>query len=216
MSPSPQSTRHRIFAAVALAVSLSCAVAPSWAAAGKESKSSLSGGVSQAVIDCHSGLKEMARGAKLMERAALDLAGEVEITEYVVATQPDVIGPIIVPSVAFPEKQEGFAQLDQPKKKWLDYVIHEMTPLIKILASDVDALQLPPDASDDMKACVTEIKAQLADTQKHFDNVGPLTEKPPFDNLKIGKEAVGIYDNMQKISAQIKKINHFLQSSSKK
>lgn len=200
---------------VAAAIAVQAVLVPT-AQAKDSSKSALSGGVSQAVMDAHSGLKEMARGAKLMERAAMDMVGEVEITEYVVATQPDAIGPLIVPSVSFPEKNIGFAQMDQPKKKWLDYVIHMMTPLVKMMQTDADALQLPPDASDDMKKCLAAIKEQLADTQKHFDNFAPLCEKPPFDNIKIGKEALGIYDDMQRVEGQIKKINHMLQSSSKK
>jgi hypothetical protein len=159
-------------------------------------------------VKAHAGLKEMWHGTKLLQRALLDLAEEVERTQWEIGTTPDAFGSIIVPAVAFPN--QGLGELMPPRKKWVNYLTKQIGQLMDIVQADLDATVLPDNASKEVTDAMAEMKSLMADAQKHYKELQEVTKGPKLENLAIGKQVLAMSDDVTKIETAQHKLGHVL------
>ncbi len=165
---------------------------------------SLTGSVSSATLQAHAQLKEIDSSSKMLQRSAMDMIGEVERTDWVIAAEPEAIGPIIVPAVTYPT--QGLGDLDPPRKKWVDFLMNQMAQLIDMTNGDINATQMSKDASTEITSSWKEVKDLMLDVTARYQNLKTLTQGPKYDNLKIGKQALAIYDDMTRLEGLNKKL----------
>lgn len=159
-------------------------------------------------IKAHAGLKEMWYGTKKLQRALLDLAEEVERTQWEIGTTPDAFGSIVTPSIAFPN--QGIGELSPPRKKWVNYLTKQIGQLMDIVQADLDATVLPDNASKEVTDAMTEMKSLMADAQKHYKELQDVTKGPKLENLPIGKQVLAMSDDVTKIETAQHKLGHVL------
>lgn len=167
-------------------------------------KKPLTGGISNATLRAHAGLKEVDASVKMLQRSAMDMIGEVERTDWVVAAEPEAIGPIIVPAISY--STQGLGDLDPPRKKWIDFLMNQTAQLIDMTNADINATRLTDNAPPEATSAWSDIKSLMLDVVAHYQNLKGITQGPKYDNLKIGKQALGIYDDMTRVEGLIKKI----------
>lgn len=173
----------------------------------------LSGNIKHVHIDTL--LREVSDTSHHLKRAALDLIGEVERQNLTIVAEPDVIGPMIIPAAPDVTGTIATGDLLPPRKKWVDYFTQEIGKLQAILFSDVNQVQfddvLQPDATETWNEIVTLIDA----IDGHYKNLVTASQAKKLDNLAIGKEALYIYDSMNRVEKLRKKLTILIRHESK-
>jgi hypothetical protein len=159
-------------------------------------------------------LKDMRDELRRLHRAALDLISEVEQRDMVVVGQPQLIQPIPEKSDPHPGTMEEMIVLGDalpPRKKWLDLTMAEVEKLVALIQQDKAALVVPSDQT----AATSSLKSLddlIADIQKRLDSLKTLTAGPKYQNIEIGKEALGIFEDTKKIEQPWKDLVHALRA----
>ncbi len=196
-------------------VALSVLVSASTAAWADDAKSSTSGKPAATASATDIALKDMRDELRRLHRAALDLISEVEQRDMVVVGAPQLIEPIPQKSDPHPGTMEEMIVLGDaqpPRKKWLDLTMAEVEKLVALIQQDKAAIVVPSDKSS-ATSSLKSLDDLLADIQKHLDALKTLTAGPKYQNIEIGKEALGIFEDTKKIEQPWKDLVHSLRSN---
>lgn len=201
---------YRLISTLSLAILVGCLTLQAFAEDSKNTANRVANSTNK-VTQTHFGLKELARTSQLLQRSAMDLIDEVEQTQVVYGTGPQMLGAIIRPVADFPdEKREEMAGLVPPSKKWVKYIVKQMADLMPMLENDINGMNLPENASSEITGDMHDIQDSLAQIKSHFDNLNTVIKEDKLDNLKIGREALAIYDSLTKINGLTKRMSHIL------
>ncbi len=151
------------------------------------------------VTDMHRALKAIGDTSNHIRRTALDIIGEVERQDLVVVSEPDMFGPIVVPAIPMPDGIMAMGDFLPPRKKWLDIFISQLDQLLPVLHDEANTAATDSKEWNDLKKLVDDA---LHDLQVLKEVAG--ADKP--DRLAVGKQALGIYDDMAKIDKERKEI----------
>lgn len=158
------------------------------------------------VTDLHRALKAIGDTSNHIRRTALDIIGEVERQDLVVVSEPDMFGPIVVPAIPAPDGIMAMGDYLPPRKKWLDIWISQLDQLLPVLHDEANS------AATDSKEWV-DLKKLVDDAQHDLQVLKEVAGADKPDRLAVGKQALGIYDDMGKIDKERKEI--FRQSGKK-
>lgn len=151
------------------------------------------------VTDLHRALKAIGDTSNHIRRTALDIIGEVERQDLVVVSEPDMFGPIVVPAIPAPDGMMAMGDFLPPRKKWLDIFINQLDQLLPVLHDEANNSSTDSKEWDSLKKLVDDAEHDL----KVLKEVAGA-DKP--DRLAVGKQALGIYDDMGKIDKERKAI----------
>ena len=62
------------------------------------------------------------------------------------------------------------------------------------MSNEVAALMLPDNPSADLKSYWAQLQAESEQMQNHVHVLRNVIDAPPYDSMRISKEALGIYD----------------------
>ena len=192
--------------------SLTVPAAPVSAAQVNNSKSTatnttpLKGSVQATILKTEVGLKELLESVKAIRRVSMDIIGEVERHDLVVVGEPDVIGPIVMPAIPNPTGTMQMGDALEPRKKWLNIYMSQLDQLVTFLRQEVKAVVIPPDKQSEVNNYWTEIRRLTVDLNQHYKYLKLITVGPDYDNLSIGHEALGIYDDTSKFDKPLKEV----------
>ncbi|HEY9868906.1 MAG TPA: hypothetical protein V6D08_07050 [Candidatus Obscuribacterales bacterium] len=166
------------------------------------------------ILKTAAGIKAMGECAHKLKRAALDMIGELQRQDLVVVSEPDVIGPIIVPAVPNPSGMMPVGDYLPPRKKWLDFYMAQMSQLIPLMQSELADTAIPADKKDAIKGPWGQMQSLVQDMQSHYKALQPLTQGPSFDRDAIGKEVLAIYDDVEELDKLRKQVFHIIKEKS--
>lgn len=160
-------------------------------------------------------LKDIRDAARRLRAAALDLISDVEQRSMVVVGQPMIIEPSAAEDpqnkpLGWAEQAIDLGPALPPRKKWLDASLSHLGQIVTILSTDFAAAQIPSDQQSAVQTHWDEMKAVVQDIQSRYEKLKSLTQGPDFDNIAIGKEALGIYDDVAKLDKPWRQVVHIL------
>lgn len=158
------------------------------------------------VTNLETSLKEVSTTMKHLKRGAWDMFVEVQRQNMVCVGEPDVIGPIVIPAIPSPSGLVALGGYLPPRKKWLDYLNQQIDYLSKLVQTDINALTLPPDASDTAKTEWQALKDTLSQLPTDVSNLASVTQGPKYDNMEIAKAAQIIEDHVARMEKSCKKV----------
>jgi|GEM_PF-3717262 len=166
----------------------------------------LKGGVRGAVLIMEDGLQKMGESTSEIQRSTQMMMEEVTRKQTQTIRSPNVLpGGIVIQPFPGPSGTIQFGDLP-PRKKKMDYLMNLLEYHYKLLSNEVDALMIPeekfPSISNEWNQVVA-LKKEIGD---NFDQLRDLTAGKSYDNGKIGKQALRIYDKtntMDRLRRQI-------------
>ena len=175
----------------------------------------LQASVKKAAILAEAGLKELDETSKYLKRSSMDLMTECERQNYVCVGEPDVIGSMVIPAIPEPSGMLPMGDVLPARKKWIDVYMQQLSQIVAYLQKEMSSIVIPPDKADAVEQPWNDMKALAGDIAQHYQNLQPLTQGPKYDNLKIGREALGIYDDTKTFEELRKKIFHIMKQVEK-
>jgi len=170
-------------------------------------KKNLEGHIQDEAVRLESGLKDLNKTLHHLKRSAWDIFIETQRQNMVVVGEPDVIGPIIIPAIPSPTGMMNVGGLLPPRKKFLDYFMSQINDLYKMTQTEVAALQLPDDATDDGKAILKTVTDAAAALPDDISALAEVTAGPELDNMNIARAAQQMQDHVQAIEKATKKLD---------
>ncbi len=172
-----------------------------------EKQKNLEGRVQDEAVALGTGLRDLSKTLHHLKRSAFDIFVEVQRQNMVVVGEPDVIGPIIIPAMPSPSGMIGVGGFLEPRKKFLDYFMSQVVDLSKMTQSEVAALLLPDNASDDAKAELKTITDLSTTLNQDISGLQSVTQGPKYDNYAIAQAAQLMQNHVQEIEKAAKKLD---------
>ncbi len=154
----------------------------------------LKGGVRGAVLIMEDGLQKMGESTAEIQKSTQMMMTEVTRKQTQTIRSPNVLpGGIVIQPFPGPSGTIQFGDLP-PRKKKMDYLMSVLEYHYKLLSNEVDALMIPEEKFPSIANEWNQIVALRKEIGESFDLLRPLTEGKSYDNDKIGKQALRIYD----------------------
>lgn len=142
-----------------------------------------------------------------IKRQAINIYEEASRTPVPLNASPNI------PDIKSIPISPGSDRYMPPRREWLMFFLGTMEPVIRDLSKEVTDIQSGAKGlviPEGVQATLDPLwQAWAADTQKmnhHLDELVPLFEDAPHNNLKIQKVAVAVFDdvqNLEKIRRQV-------------
>ncbi len=161
-------------------------------------------------LQAAAGIKAIGEGVHRLKRTAQDMIGELQRQDMVVVSEPDAIGPIIMPALPDPSGTISTGGYLPPRKKWLDFYMSEMQNLIPLIFGDLATTDIPDHKQSEVSGLWGQMQSLMDDAQVHFQRLVPLTEGPKFDSDAIGKEALAIFQDAEQLEKLRKQVFHII------
>ncbi|HEY9868095.1 MAG TPA: hypothetical protein V6D08_02715, partial [Candidatus Obscuribacterales bacterium] len=159
----------------------------------------LKGGVRGAVLLTEDGLIKIGEAAEDLRKSCLLVISEVTRKDTVTVKPPNVLpNSVVIPAVPDPSGTIQMGPLE-PRKKYLDRFVSDVAYNVELLQNSVDALIIPDNKVDSVARPWGNLRGAMQDVQKHFAQLKSLTEGPKYDNEKIARQALAIYDSMSTV-----------------
>ncbi len=150
-------------------------------------------------------LKELTNSLHHLKRAAFDIFCETQRQDQVVAVQPDVIGPIILPAIPSPTGMLSMGALP-PRKQWLDYFMNQVGQLLPMVDSEINALVMPKEMPDEGKQDLNQIRDLARGMNPLAVDLDKVTEGPDLKADDIARSAMAFQDQVNKIEKSVKSL----------
>ncbi len=142
-------------------------------------------------------VKELEKTAHFWARSAEDVIGEVERHTYVAIPSPGIVGGTFITPMPVPSGMVEMGDRLKPRKKWLNFYLNQMSKLQEYLSGELVNLNKLVNDNAELETSYKILSTINDDCQKHYKNMQEYVSNNELDNLKIGKEALAIYDGMQ-------------------
>jgi hypothetical protein len=162
----------------------------------------LEGGVRGTVLLLDEGCARITLARELIQESAEKIMKEATRKDTIVMRGPNAIGNgIVIPALG---GVGGVMQMGEMpiRKDRLDRYVSESEQNIAALQNYVDALQIPAEKSPALDPVYVTIRATMDEAQLHLAKLKELSAAKRLKNGPIGKEALKIYDAMQKLEKQ--------------
>lgn len=166
----------------------------------------LKGGVRGAVLIMEDGLQKMGESTSEIQRSTQMMMEEVTRKQTQTVRSPNVLpGGIVIQPFPGPS---GTIQLGNlpPRKKKMDYLMNLLEYHFKLLSNEVDALMIPEEKFPSIATEWNQIVALKKEIGDSFDQLRDLCVGKSYDNDRIGKQALRIYDktnSMDRLRRQV-------------
>lgn len=178
--------------------------------AGTPAGQPLKGAAQRTVLQTAAGIKAIGEGVHKLKRTAEDMIGELQRQDLVVVSEPDVIGPIVLPAIPEPSGMLPIGDYLPPRKKWLDFYMAQMQHLIPCIQDELANTIIPEDKKAETQEPWAKMQSIMQDVESHYQRLQPLTQGPKFDSDAIGKEALAIYDDIRQLEKLRKQVFHLI------
>lgn len=180
--------------------------APSKTQKAVSSKPALSGQVASTQLSVGAALHAIHLATNELHRVTTDMINEIERQQYETVAEPDVIGPIVVPAMPAPTGGMNVGPLLPPRAKWINLYMWQFSQVVPMLASEINATQIPAEKQAVLGPKWRQMKALSNDITAHYQNLIPVTQGPNYVNLDIGKQLLPIYDDCKKLKELQKEV----------
>lgn len=154
----------------------------------------LHGNVRGEALPTDVGLKKLAEAAGAVDRGAGLVAAEVTRKEYLQMRGPNVLpNGIVIQPMPSPSGLVPAGSLP-PRERRLRIANQQLAYQIELLHNAMDALIIPASKESQATDLWRKMREDVANIESHFAKLQALSSEPPFDSMKIGREALAIHD----------------------
>lgn len=159
----------------------------------------LKGGVRGAALLTEDGLIKIGEAAEDLRKSCLLVISEVTRRDTVTVKPPNVLpNSVVIPAVPDPSGTMQLGPLE-PRKKYLDRFVSDVAYHVELLKNSVDALIIPHNKVDAVARSWGNLRDAMQDVQGHYAQLKSLTGGPKYNNEKIARQALVIYDSMSTV-----------------
>ena len=159
------------------------------------------------------GLAKIRQTEQDLQKSCLQVMVEVNRKQTLSVRGPNALpGGVIIQPFPNPSGTVQFGNLE-PRKRHLDYLVSQASYNVELLQNLVDALIIP-----DRKTILEpwgKVRASVTNLKERLDNLKALTGGTKYDTAQISKEALAIYDDIDKLEKLRKHILKLIKSSEK-
>jgi len=156
------------------------------------------------------GLKAIGEALHRIRAVSHNMIGECTRQDLVVVSEPDVIGPMVLPAIPAPDGMINTGNTLPPRKKYLDLYGYALQKLIPILSEEMNNTVIPADKQAAVAPQWAEMVAAVEDIRNRYEALVPLVQvdEKDIDRLAVGKQALAIYDDCEKVDRLRKSVFH--------
>jgi hypothetical protein len=175
-------------------------------------KQMIKGGVRGAALRTQDGLVKISQSSRQVRLSSMDLMSEVTRKDMVHVSSPNVLpNGVVINPVPSPSGMIPMGNLPARKKR-VDFFMQKIGESLSLLQNEVDALIIPEDQGPQLSEKWTQVRQQLQVVQTSYASLKDLTAGDTYDNKQIGKNALNIYETMDRIQKAVKQIQKSLKS----
>ncbi len=160
--------------------------------------------VKQIDTEIYSKLKDVADGAHHLQQTLHEIVFEVTRQDYAIASEPNVIGPMVIPAIPMPTGAIPMGIFFPPRKKYMTLYAEHTHSLLTMLTEESASLPNNVENDDAMTSKIANIKQYLEKLRNENDTLQQLMAGPAYNNLLIGKQAVQMSDEIDQIKKLLK------------
>lgn len=162
----------------------------------------LEGSVRGSVILFDEGMAKIGMARELVQESTAKIMKEATRKDTIVVRGPNAIGNgIVLPPLGGVGGVMQFGELPIRKDK-LQRFLAESEQNLAALQSYVDGLVLPRETSSSLEESLSSMRVTMQSAQEHMQRLKELSSQKRLLNIKIGKEALKIYDAMTSLEKQ--------------
>lgn len=175
-------------------------------------KQMIKGGVRGAALRTEDGLVKIGQSSRQVRLSAMDLMSEVTRKDMVHVSSPNVLpNGVVINPVPSPSGMIPMGNLPARKKR-VDFFMQQIGQSLALLQNEVDALIIPEDKAAQLSDKWSQVRGQMQVVQTSYASLKDLTAGDKYDNKQIGKNALNIYETMDRIQKAVKQIQKSLKS----
>jgi len=160
-------------------------------------------------------LKNVAASAHHLQKTIHEIIFEITRQEYVTASEPEVVGPIVIPAIPPPTGVIAMGSFLPPRKKYIDLFAQEAASLMTMLNEEGASLPDSIEADSQSSTQLANVKRILADLKTQNDALISSMSDTKYNNLLIGKQAIKMSDDLDQVQKLLKECEKYVQKDIK-
>lgn len=174
----------------------------------------LKGKVKGAAILTLDGLNAITTDSKILQGSTYQIMRECTRKQTINLGQPNYIGNgIVIPAIGGPTGTMQMGGLPARKAK-LDNFFKLTQEAFAALENHIDALIIPPDATEEMHNLYMGMKNIEQATRENINKMNTLIQEPKMQTKEIGRTAVHVYDSMTALEKIEKQLTELIKKNS--
>jgi hypothetical protein len=165
--------------------------------------------------DVEAKLKNVAASAHHLQKTIHEIIYEIARQEYVTASEPNVIGPTVIPAIPNPTGAIAMGNFLPPRKKYMDLFAEQSRSLLMMLNEEGSTLPDSLEADNQANTQLANVKTLLNDLRVQNDALLNSMTGPKYNNILIGKQAIKMSDDLDQIQKLLKECEKHVQKYSK-
>jgi hypothetical protein len=165
--------------------------------------------------DVEAKLKNVAASAHHLQKTIHEIIYEIARQEHVTASEPNVIGPTVIPAIPNPTGVIAMGDFLPPRKKYMDLFAEQSRSLLMMLNEEGSTLPDSLEADNQANTQLANVKTLLNDLRVQNDALLNSMTGPKYNNILIGKQAIKMSDDLDQIQKLLKECEKHVQKYSK-
>lgn len=178
------------------------------------SPSSLQGNIQGGAPVVLQGLHDVGVTVHHLQEMLKGLMYEAQRQDMVVVSEPDVIGPIVMPVIPNPSGMMSFGYLP-PRKKWVDYFMSQIEEIIPMLDHEINSLPRPQESDTELMQAYVELFDAARGFNPPWSALETATKGPEYKNMDISTAGSGLWFQVEKFKKLKDKLFKLVKAESK-
>ncbi len=149
-------------------------------------------------------LKNVSASAHHLQQTVHEIIFEITRQEEVVVGQPNVVGSTVIPAIPAPTGAIAVGGYFPPREKYMRHFAQQAHDLLVMLSEESLSLPFGSESDNNLSANLINIKNSLNNLRSQNDELQKLMAGPTYSNLLIGKQALSMSDELDKLKKLLK------------
>lgn len=153
-------------------------------------------------------LKSVADSAHHLQETLRNIVYEITRQRYVTASEPNVIGPMVVPAIPMPTGQIAMGDYLPPRQKYMSNFAAQVQTLLTMLIEEGSTLPSHAEVDSELSSQFSLIKSDLDYLRVKNQSLQAAMIGPSYENLAVGRVVVNMSDKLDEIKKLLKEAEH--------
>jgi hypothetical protein len=149
-------------------------------------------------------LKNISVSVHHLQKTIQEIIFEITRQEYIRASEPEVVGPIVIPAIPPPAGEIAVSGFLPPRKKYINFYSKQAQDLFMMLDEEASLLPDNLDINKNPYFQFSKIKQDLNNMRAENNMLLKSMTSPKCDNLTIGKQAIRMSDDLDQLQKSLK------------
>ncbi len=178
------------------------------------SATSLQGNIQGGAPVVLQGLHDVGVSVHHLQEMLKGLLYEAQRQDMVVVSEPNVIGPMVIPAIPNPSGMMSMGYLP-PRKKWVDYFMSQIEEIIPMLDHEINSLPRPDGTDQSLQQAYIDMFDAARGFNPPWSDLETATKGPDYKNADISTAGAGLWYQIDKFSKLKNKLFKLVKAESK-